>query len=391
MYDFDKLTNRFNTNSLKWDILPNELPMWVADMDFEVCPEIVSAINDRLSHQTYGYNIIPDAWYNAYINWWNKRHHFKMEKEWLMFSIGVVPSISSIIRRLTLPAEKVLIQTPVYNIFFNSILNNGRKVIENKLQYMNGEYQIDFIDLEKKLADPQTSLMILCNPHNPIGKIWDRETLLKIGELCYKYNVIVISDEIHCDITKIGTMYVPFQSVSDICKQISITCIAPTKAFNIAGLQTSAISIPNPLIRHKVWRGINNDEIAEPNTLAIPATIAALTKGEIWLDEFRHYIDQNKEFAKNFIMDNLPLLHLIESDATYLLWIDCKNIIDDSTKLTDYIRKKTGLYISDGLEYGENGKSFVRINIACPKARLIDGLNRLKMGINSFLERSNHE
>lgn len=386
MYNFDRIVDRRNTYSLKWDVLENELPMWVADMDFEVCPEIVSALQKRLDNHIYGYNIIPNEWYNAYISWWEKYHNFKMDKSWLLFSIGIVPSISSIVRRLTLPGENVLLQTPVYNIFFNSILNNGRNVIENELIYRDGKYEIDFIDLEQKLSNPQTSLMILCNPHNPIGKIWDSKTLEKIGKLCYKYNVVVLSDEIHCDITKMGSDYIPFQSVSKECLENSVTCISPTKSFNIAGIQTSAISIPNPVLRHKVWRGINNDEIAEPNTFAITAAISAFTKGKAWLDELRTYVFKNKQIAKDYIEKKIPEVHLVDSEATYLLWIDCHKITDDSASFTKYLREKTGLYISDGLEYGKNGKSFVRINVACPKSKLMEGLELFKIGINSLVK-----
>ncbi len=387
-YNFDKLTDRTNIYSLKWDIKENELPMWVADMDFEVCKEIVDTLYTRLQKPTFGYNIIPNSWYNAYISWWQKRHHVTFEKDWLMFSTGVVPSISSIVRRLTLPGEKVLIQTPVYNIFFNSILNNGRNVIENQLVYKNNKYSIDFKDLEKKLSDPQVSLMILCNPHNPIGKNWDKNTLNRIGELCKKYNVVVISDEIHCDIQTPEHEYTPFISVSETCKNNSITLIAPTKAFNLAGLQTSAIVIPNPLLRHKVWRGINNDEIAEPNTFAIDAAVSAFTKGEIWLEEMNAYVQENRIYVKEFLEKYIKEITLVPSEATYLLWIDCKNICEDSIALTEYIRKETGLYLSDGREYGLAGKSFIRMNIACPKERLIDGLNRLNKGIKKHQKRA---
>lgn len=384
MYDFDKIINRRKTNSLKWDIKENELPMWVADMDFEVCTEIVHSLEERLQNHIYGYNIIPDEWYFAYINWWKNRHNFEMKKEWLMFSIGVVPSISSIVRRLTLPGEKVLVQTPVYNIFFNSIYNNGRYILESPLVYKDGKYSIDFSDLENKLSDPQTTLMILCNPHNPVGKIWDRETLERIGELCYKNNVIVLSDEIHCDLTEPNKEYIPFQSVNEICKNNSIVCIAPTKAFNIAGLQTSAICIPNEKLYNKVYRGINNDEIAEANTFATQAAIAAFTKGGNWLDEARRYISENRKIVKEYIEKNISSLNLIESEATYLLWIDCSNVESDSTLLTDFIRDKTGLYLSSGAQYGKSGESFIRMNIACPKKMLLDGLDRLKKGIEEY-------
>ena len=298
-YDFDTPINRRNTNSLKWDIAENELPMWVADMDFKAAPEIQAAIEQRVAHGVFGYSVIPDEWNQAYIGWWQRRHGLTAEKDWLIFCTGVVPAISSIVRKLTTPAEKVLIQTPVYNIFFNSILNNGREVLENSLKYSGGEYEIDFDDLEKKLSDPQVSLMILCNPHNPVGKIWDKDTLEKIGELCYKHNVVVISDEIHCDLTDPGKEYIPFASVSEKCRNNSITCVAPTKAFNIAGLQTAAVIVPNPALRHKVWRALNTDEVAEPNAFAVQAAIAAFTKGEEWLDELRQYIFENKKEPPN--------------------------------------------------------------------------------------------
>lgn len=387
MYNFDRIINRSGTNSLKWDIKKEELPMWVADMDFEVSDEIVKALEERVKNHIYGYNIVPDEWYESYIAWWKNRHQYEIKKEWLIFSTGVVPSISSVVRRVTSPGEKVLVQTPVYNIFFNSICNNGRYVLESQLVYKDGKYSIDFSDLEKKLSDPQTTLMILCNPHNPIGKIWDKDTLSKIGDLCYKHNVLVLSDEIHCDLTKPGCDYVPFQSVSDVCKYNSIACLAPTKTFNIAGLQTSAVCIPNKKIYDKVYRGINNDEIAEPNTFAIQAAIAAFTKGGIWLDELREYIEKNKLIVKEYISRELPMLHLVDSDATYLLWIDCGKVTNNSIELTDFIRKQTGLFLSNGSQYGDSGKKFIRMNIACPKETLIDGLNRFKLGITSYEKR----
>ena len=234
-YDFDTPINRKNTNSLKWDVKENELPMWVADMDFATAPEIREAIEKRASHGIFGYTVIPDEWYGAYIGWWKTRHSLEIKEDQLIFCTGVIPAISTAVRKLTTPAEKVLIQTPVYNIFFNSILNNGRVVLENPLKYTGGNYEMDFDDLERKLSDPQTTLMLLCNPQNPGGKIWDKATLERVGELCYENNVTVLSDEIHCDLIDPGKNYVPFASVSEKCRENSITCIAPTKAFNLAG------------------------------------------------------------------------------------------------------------------------------------------------------------
>lgn len=383
-YDFSKLTDRKQSLSLKWDVEENELPMWVADMDFETAPEIIAALSKRVEHGIFGYNIVGDEYYQSIQNWWKRRHHFQMEKDWLMFCTGVVPAISSIVRKMTTVGENVLIQSPVYNIFYNSILNNGRHVLSSDLVYDGKEYHIDFADLEKKLALPQTTMMILCNPHNPIGKIWDLQTLKRIGELCHKYHVIVVSDEIHCDITIPEKEYVPFASVSKINQDISITCIAPTKAFNLAGLQTACICVPNPVLRQKVNRGINTDEVAEPNSFAISATIAAFNQGEAWLEELRKYIGENKRIVAQFVQEKLPELTIVSSEATYLLWIDCSKICQNSVELVNYLRQETGLYLSDGYEYGVNGMQFVRMNVACPKARLEDGLNRLYNGIKAY-------
>ena len=383
-YNFSKMTNRINTCSYKWDVKENELPMWVADMDFETAPPIVEAIKKRAEHGIFGYNTVPDEFFNAVSSWWEAYHNFKIENSWMMFCTGVVPAISSVVRKVTTAGENVLIQSPVYNIFYNSILNNGRHVLSSDLIYDGHEYHIDFEDLESKLANPQTTLMILCNPHNPIGKIWDAETLEKIGGLCYKYNVIVLSDEIHCDLTSPEKEYVPFASVSEICKNNSITCIAPTKTFNIAGLQTSCIVVPNSNLRHKVNRGINTDEVAEPNSFAITAAVAAFTEGREWLNQLREYIEENKKVFNEFIKEKIPELYVIPSEATYLLWIDCSKVSDNTDELCEFIRAETGLYITEGAEYGSNGRKFVRVNIACPRERMLDGLNRLYNGIDLY-------
>lgn len=387
MYDFDTVIDRRNSNSLKWDVAENELPMWIADMDFPTAPPILAALHKKISVGALGYGIVPDEWYDAYINWWQRRHEFSIKKEWLVFTTGVVPAISSIVRKLTTPAEKVLIQTPVYNCFFNCIVNAGRYVKESPLKYQNGEYDMDFERLEEDLSDPQVSLMILCNPHNPVGKIWDNEHLIKVGELCHKYGVTVISDGIHCDLTDPGKVYTPFASASDICCDISISCIAPTKTFNIAGVHSAAVMIPNKFLRHKVWRGVNSDDIAEPNIIAVEAAIAAFNEGETWLDELRCYIYENKQLVKEFLKAKLPEIHVVPSDCTYLMWLDCSKVTDDSVEMTEFIRKETGLYVSEGAEYGETGRKFIRFNVACPKSILTDGLTRLEKGIKAYVDK----
>ena len=385
-YDFDKPVNRRDTHSMKWDVKEHELPMWVADMDFQTAPEIQAAIQERAAHGVFGYSVVPEEWYQAYMGWWERRHGFSMEKEWLVFCTGVVPAISSMVRKLTTMGENVLVQTPVYNIFFNSIVNNGRNVIENPLRYDENGYQMDFEDLERKLSDPQTTLMILCNPHNPVGRIWSREELEQVGELCRKYHVTVISDEIHCDLTSPGKEYIPFASVSESCRNHSITCITPTKAFNLAGLQTAAVAVPNPHLRHKVWRGLNTDEVAEPNSFAVEAAVAAFTKGDAWLDALRAYIQENKNHVENFLKKEVPQIRPVPSEATYLLWLDCRKMQGCATEFTQYLREHTGLYLSEGRQYGESGKFFIRMNIACPRSRLEDGIKRLVDGILSYEE-----
>ena len=383
-YNFDELIDRRNTNSLKWNIGEGKIAMWVADMDFKTAPCVQEAIQSKAEFGVFGYSDIPDEYYECYQNWWRKRHDFQMEKEWMIFSSGVIPAISSIVRKLTTPGEKILIQSPVYNIFYNSILNNGREVISSDLVYTEGHYSIDFDDLEDKLKDAQTSMMILCNPHNPIGKVWSKEEISKIGDLCFKHHVVVVSDEIHCDLTEPNIQYTPFASVNKICLNNSITCLSASKAFNLAGMHAACVVVSNEYLRHKVYRGLNTDEVAEPNAFACDATIAAFNHGEDWLDELREYISENKKIAANFIAKNLPKLKVVDSRATYLVWIDCKKLTPHVNEFCKYLDDEIGLVISSGSSYGKNGTDFIRVNIACPKERLIDGLNKLAQGVKKF-------
>lgn len=380
-YSFDIVNDRRNTNSLKWDIRENELPLWVADMDFQAAPEIQAELEKRCHHGVYGYTIVPKEWYEAYQEWWENEHHFKMERDWLIFCDGVIPAISSVIRHLTAVGDNIVAQTPVYNNIFTSILNNGRNLVENKLRYDGEHYSIDFEDLEEKLSDDKTTMMILCNPQNPAGIIWSKEELKRIGEMCFKHNVYVLADEIHCDITEPSYEYTPFASLNEMCRENCVMCISPTKTFNIAGLQTAAVAIPNASIRQKVNRGLNADEIAEPSFFAVTGAIAAFTKGGEWLKEAKQYIFQNKEVVEDYIEKELPQLKLVSSHATYLLWIDCSKVTNNSARLAENIRLKTGLVLSEGSIFKGNGEDFLRMNIACPRAMLMDGLQRLKKGI----------
>ena len=281
-YDFDNPPERRGTDSLKWAVGEGELPMWVADMDFPAAPEILEALRKRVDHGIFGYFALPDAWYDAYITWWRERHGLAIEREWLMFSLGVVASVRSLVRALAGPEGKVLLQTPVYNAFFHCVEAAGAQMVESPLVFDGCAYGIDFADLETKLADPEVTLMVLCNPHNPVGRIWTAEELARTGELCARHHVTVISDEIHCDITAPGVGYVPFASVNDTCRDISITCVSPTKAFNLAGILTSAVVAANPELREKARNALGSDGVNTANSFAVPATVSAFREGGAW-------------------------------------------------------------------------------------------------------------
>ena len=383
-YDFDTILDRRAPDAVKWAVKDGELPMWVADMDFRTAPEILEALQKRLDHGVFGYSDIPEDWYRAYADWWGGRHGLSMEKGQLTFCTGVVPALSSIVRKLTTPNENVLIQTPVYNVFWNSIENNGRRVLESPLRYEGGAYFMDLEDLERKMADPQTTLMILCNPQNPVGKIWDRETLAKVGELARRHGVTVISDEIHCDITVPGRDYVPFASASETCREISVTCVAPTKTFNLAGLQTAAVFAAEPHLRHRIRRALNTDEVAEPNAFACAAAVAAFRKGAPWLEALRSYLGENRRRVDEYLREHVPGISLVPGEATYLLWLDLSGLGCRSREFTDFLRAKTGLFVTAGSVYGASGDGFLRMNVACPRVLLEDGLDRLCRGAGAW-------
>lgn len=387
-YDFQTIVNRNNTNSLKWDLFNDKYPMWVADMDFKVSPEIHDAVVNRANHEVYGYSIVPDKLYDSYIGWW-KNYGLEMTKDELLFSIGVMPSITSIIREFTDVGDDIIIQTPVYHVFFHVILNNGRNVIENPLIYDkdNLYYSIDFDDLEDKLSKPYTKMMLLCNPHNPIGKVWDKKDLIRIGILCKKYNVILVSDEIHCDLTNPGIQYTPFASLSsdlnDDVIENSITCISPTKTFNIAGLKSSMVYTGNREFHEKLQKRLITDFFSEPNVFSIDGTVAAYNSRD-WLDELREVLYENKKMVNTFLEENIPEIKLVPSEATYLLWLDCSDLNTDSETLSEFLQSNLSLFLSPGIQFGDDGDSFLRMNIACPEKLLNEELNVFKKGILSL-------
>ncbi len=386
-YDFDKIIDRRHTDSCKWNVLDNELPMWVADMDFAVAKPIQDAIISRASHPIYGYSDIQKEWFDAYIKFYKEMHDFDIQKEWLIFSTGVVPSISSSVRKLTNEGDEVVILTPVYNIFYNSIINNNRKVLEVPLKYIAKSYVIDFDALDKALSKENVKLMILCNPQNPIGKIWSVDDLAEIGRLAKKNNVIVLSDEIHGELTSPNKKYIPFLNVNETNREIGFACVSVTKAFNIAGIHTSAIICPNEEIRKKVDRQLNTDECAEPNTFAQVAAIAALNNSRDWLSQINEYIEKNKAYVYNFIDENIPEISYVIQDATYLMWLDISKISRDSEGFCNFLRKETGLFINAGKHYGSAGEGFIRINVATSLNNVKDGMERLKEGVSKYLNR----
>jgi cystathionine beta-lyase len=373
-YDFKTVIDRKGTNSLKWDLFGDDLPMWVADMDFRVAPAIEKAILSRANHPVYGYTVVPDELFDAYISWWDRRYDFRMSREEMAYSMGVMPSISSMIRCMTDVGDEILIQTPVYHVFFYVIEDNNRRVLENQLIFENGEYKIDFDDLEDKLS--KVKMMILCNPHNPIGRIWSRDELDKIDELCKRHDVILISDEIHCDLTDPGVRYNPFGASDNV-----ITCLSPSKSFNIAGFQSSVVHTKNNDLLDKIKNQMHIDNSDSCNVFATTAVIAAYDDSEDWLEELREVLYENKQIVKEFLADELPVVELVECDATYLLWLDCSALNVSSKVLSEFLRQNQGLFLSAGSDFGENGDGFLRMNIACPQELLERGLLKLKAGI----------
>ena len=384
-YDFDELIPRRGTNSYKWDTVKDEdvLPMWVADMDFRTAPAIVGALQKRVEHGIFGYTKVPPAYYEAVINWFRRRHAWLIEKEWIVYTTGVVPAISAIVKALTVPGDRVLVQTPVYNCFFSSIRNNGCEAVANPLIYANGTYRIDYDDLERKAADPKVKLLLLCNPHNPVGRVWTRQELGRIGEICIRNRVLVVADEIHCELVFSGHVYIPFASISEDFREHSVTCISPSKAFNLAGLQIANIVAADTDVRMKIDKAININEVCDVNPFGVEALIAAYNRGEDWLEELKHYLSVNYNYLRAYFDEYLPEFPVVMLEGTYLVWVDCRGIGLSSREITDILLEKEKVRVNPGSLYGEAGEGFIRLNIACPREKLIEGLNRLKRGLKS--------
>lgn len=380
-YDFDKVIDRRGTDSAKWDMRSDVLPVWVADMDFPAPPQVVDAIVERAKHGIYGYTIFSDKYYEAIEEWVLKRHNWKIQREWITFSPGVVPGINMLVRALTQPGDKVILQSPVYYPFFAAVERNGSHILNNPLKFENGRYTIDFEDLRKKAKDPRATLLILCSPHNPVGRVWTKEELVELGTICVENGLTVIADEIHCDLVYKQYKHTPFASLADEFAQNSVTCISPSKTFNLAGLQTSVIIIPNPTLRQK----FNNVALLQrPNVFGAVALETAYKYGEEWLEQLLDYLKGNLELTKTFIKERIPQLRVIEPEGTYLLWIDCRALGMDPASLEKFMLEEAKIWFDEGYIFGPGGEGFERVNLACPRSILREMLSRLEKAIKNL-------
>ena len=378
-YNFDKISNRLNTSSVKWDVKDNELPMWVADMDFMVAPEIQEAIFNAAKDGSYGYTYPTKEFFESYNYWWNKRHNVNIPTDWMIFASGVVSALDSMLRVLTKENDGVMLLTPVYHTFFNVIRNNKRVVVTSDLLKDNDEYSIDYKDIEAKFKSNNVKALIFCNPHNPMGRIWKKEEIKPLSELCSKYGVYFISDEIHCDIVDPGYAYCSALSVNED----AIACLSPGKAFNLAGIHSAVIVVKNEEIRRKLQEAFYHDDIGEPSYFAVPANIAAYTKAEEYVNQLNEYLYKNKEYVSSFIKDKMSQVRLVPGHATYLLWLDVSALKVRSDIFVNELREQTGLILSPGLQFGEEGAYYLRMNIATSLDNIKDAMNRLQKYIET--------
>lgn len=379
-YDFDEVISRRGTLSYKWDSATDAevLPLWVADMDFRTSPAIIEALQRRVAHGIFGYTRVPDAYYQAVTNWFARRHGWNIQREWMIYTSGVVPAVSAVIKALTVPGDKVLVQTPVYNCFFSSIRNNGCTLAATPLLRIGNTWQMDFEDLERKASDPDVKVFLLCNPHNPVGRVWTREELLKAGEICSRHGVTVVSDEIHCELVYPGHTYTPFASISDDFSARAIVCISPSKAFNIAGLQIANIVVPDEEVRRKIDKAININEVCDVNPFGVTATIAAYTEGEEWLNQLLVYLQANYKWMQDYCRTHLPDFPISDLEGTYLVWMDCSILHKTSDVLEQELLDESKLWLNAGTMYGAEGEGFMRWNIACPRSVLAEGVERFR-------------
>ena len=388
-YDFSRPTDRRGTDSYKWDSAPEAdiIPLWVADMDFETFPGITEALQRRVAHGIFGYTRVPEAYYEAVCRWFGKRHGWHINREDIIYTSGVVPAVSAVIKALTLPGDQVIVQGPVYNCFFSSIRNNGCEMVSNSLIYNKEElrYEINFDDLERKLKHERARLMLLCNPHNPGGRVWTRDELTSVAELCHKYGVRVVSDEIHCELTLYDNEYVPFGSLPDELSRGSITCCSPSKAFNTAGLQIANIVCRDAEVRNRIDRAININEVCDVNPFGVIALQAAYSdEGYEWLTQLRKYISANYDLLLERFARELPKCKVMRMEGTYLAWIDCSELHISSDEIEEMLMHENKVWVNAGSMYGAEGAAFIRINMACTSELLNEGITRIVNGLGAY-------
>ena len=388
-FNFDKIIDRTNNFSAKWSEMNKNfgtndlLPMWVADMDFLTAPCVMEALKDRLEQGIFGYTTRPSSYNESIVNWLDNRFSWKINQEWLMFSPAVITSISLLIQNLTQKNDKIMIQEPVYSPFHNIVESNERSLVISPLVKLDdGSYVMDYEDIESKIKD--VKIFILCNPHNPVGRVWTREELTRLGEICLKHNVLVISDEIHSDIILKNHKHTPFASISKEFSENTITCMAPTKTFNLAGLQSSFLVISNPYYYEVMDKAFSILDIKRNNAFSLVATEAAYNYGEDWLYELIKYIEDNVDFAIDYIKNHIPQLKVKKPEGTYLLWVDFSNLNVDKEDLKNALINKGRIALSDGSSFGIGGAGYYRINLACPRSMVLEGLKRIEFAIKSL-------
>jgi cysteine-S-conjugate beta-lyase len=399
-YDFDQEINRKDTQSAKWGVIQDPdnpsrwittddyfgdnrmLPLWVADMDFPAPQPVVDAMVRRAQHGIFGYTIRTNSYDAAVVNWMKRRHGWDVAPDWILTTPGVVPAVNLLIRTFTRPGEKVLVQQPVYYPFFTAIENNAAQIVSSSLLLEDGRYRMDFADFEKKAADPATTLFILCSPHNPVGRVWTREELTRLGEICLRHNVLVIADEIHADLIYKGVTFTPFAGISAALAQNAVVCTAPSKTFNLAGLHTSNIIIPNPSLRRRFQKTLNSCGMGKwANPFGVVACETAYREGEEWLEQVLVYIEANLDFLQHYLDAHVPGVRLIRPEGTYLVWLDCRGLGLDNQALKRLMMEKARLFPDEGFIFGPEGDGFERINIACPRAILQEALERIRRAV----------
>ncbi|OFX50001.1 MAG: cystathionine beta-lyase [Bacteroidetes bacterium GWA2_30_7] len=383
-YNFDEIINREKTNSVKYDLRSklfgkaDVIPMWVADMDFKTPDFIVEAIRKRTEHEIFGYTFRSEGFCNSIINWIQKRHGWTIEKEWISFSPGVVPALNILVQSLTKPGDKIIVQPPVYFPFFGAVENNGRKMVENQLKLVNGRYEIDFEHLES-VIDTDVKMLLFCSPHNPCSRVWTKEELEKIGDICLKNNILIVSDEIHSDLVFKPNKHFPTASISKQISDITITCIAPSKTFNLAGLHTSAVICRNKELLKKYNKFLEDFHLSGGNIFGFEALEAAYNQGDGWLNQLLEYLQSNINFVDDYLQQNIPKIKLIKPEATFLLWLDFRELKLTNKEIKKLLIEKAGVALFDGRIFGKGGEGFQRMNIGCPKEVLEKVLINLKV------------